>query len=494
MFVSAAHDTIGAARPRPSDDKVNVWARTIRRWLRSAAADVGESIDSFAGRSAVRRSWRIRKAGPADFSVPGATWNRLERELDGILSDLYAEIGTDAFGDVSKEIGIAVDPDLREVITPGAREAVGKDVTAISTSSRNDLTEAVATAVNRGYSVEQLTAGVKGDSFSGLRGIVDRWQADNPVSTTIDRATLIAKTELANAYNIGTLDAYAVSGLVELVNVFDGASCGWTTHTDPDLANGKRVPIDEARAHPISHPNCQRAFGAVIAGAPPPGAPGAQKVPRPQVGPQPGVTSPIELNARAIQARAFREASDAEPEVTAALQALERQGIGRLEGIAYRLKADGDRTVEKILGDVAAGDDLAKAAKVNDALRYTFMHEPGSYYSSVAKVHDDLVAAGFQPVKWRNNWDNPLSHDINTAWRSPSGTRFELQFHTPESFHRKMVEGPDGLPASHAVYEDYRSLAPQDIAHRRELEDLLTRIWKGTEIPPGAFKPPAIYP
>lgn len=45
-----------------------------------------------------------------------------------------------------------------------------------------------------------------------------------------------------------------------VLEVRDGAQCGWLTHTDPDRANGTLRAVDDALAHPAAHPNCQREF------------------------------------------------------------------------------------------------------------------------------------------------------------------------------------------------------------------------------------------
>lgn len=67
------------------------------------------------------------------------------------------------------------------------------------------------------------------------------------------------RTITATAHNEGSLSGAAAEG-VTYWEVFDGPFCGWTSHDDRQ-ALGMLVTQDEARAHPISHPNCRRAFG-----------------------------------------------------------------------------------------------------------------------------------------------------------------------------------------------------------------------------------------
>ncbi|MDT3396330.1 hypothetical protein RKE29_06695 [Streptomyces sp. B1866] len=90
-----------------------------------------------------------------------------------------------------------------------------------------------------------------------LRHVVYRDGARVPVRVWAEAATL-AKS--AVAYNAGTLNKARQAG-VAYVEVFDGADCGWLTHTDPDKANGTVRTVGEAAEAPISHPRCRRAFG-----------------------------------------------------------------------------------------------------------------------------------------------------------------------------------------------------------------------------------------
>lgn len=73
-------------------------------------------------------------------------------------------------------------------------------------------------------------------------------------------AEMAIRTSTALALNEGTLQGSADAGCLYW-EIFDGPTCGWTYHDDPELANGKIVSRDDALAYPISHPNCRRAVG-----------------------------------------------------------------------------------------------------------------------------------------------------------------------------------------------------------------------------------------
>lgn len=87
--------------------------------------------------------------------------------------------------------------------------------------------------------------------------VVYRNGARVPVRAWAESATL-AKS--AVAYNSGTLNRAREAG-VQVMQVFDGADCGWTSHQDTDKASGTLRTVEEAAEWPISHPRCGRAFG-----------------------------------------------------------------------------------------------------------------------------------------------------------------------------------------------------------------------------------------
>jgi hypothetical protein len=68
------------------------------------------------------------------------------------------------------------------------------------------------------------------------------------------------RTVSGTAYNQAGISA-ASEREVKYYEVFDGIGCGWESHSQGEMANGKIVTEDEAMAFPISHPNCRRGFG-----------------------------------------------------------------------------------------------------------------------------------------------------------------------------------------------------------------------------------------
>jgi hypothetical protein len=74
-----------------------------------------------------------------------------------------------------------------------------------------------------------------------------------------NRSQTIANTEIANARQLAALERYQEARCAA-VDVVDEPGCGWTSHEDPNKANGTVRLLHDARAYPLSHPNCRRVF------------------------------------------------------------------------------------------------------------------------------------------------------------------------------------------------------------------------------------------
>jgi hypothetical protein len=138
---------------------------------------------------------------------------------------------------------------------------------------------------------------------------------------------------------------------------------------------------------------------------------------------------------------------------------------GRLEGLNFRCKHD-ERLKEKIAEKIEAEPDRAPAQvirAINDAIRYTLCLEPSNYASGYWEFKQRLESSGYRMVYSKNHWlDDPEYKGTNTRWTSPDDQRFEVQFHTPESYDAKQQ-------VTHAAYE--RSRNPlTGRGERREIE------------------------
>jgi len=138
---------------------------------------------------------------------------------------------------------------------------------------------------------------------------------------------------------------------------------------------------------------------------------------------------------------------------------------GRLVGLEFRIKGE-DRLKEKIAEKIEHEPDRtpAEAAReINDAIRYTFCFEPDKYVRGYGEIKQRLEASEYRMIYCKNHWrDDPEYKGINTRWVTQEGQRFEVQFHTAESFHAKQE-------VTHGAYERSRNRLTER-SERREVE------------------------
>lgn len=211
-----------------------------------------------------QRALPVAKAAGLDWDADDIDWEFEEAELTALFGRWYARVGTAAYALVSEEIGVEVSFDLNARGVKRVLGSIAERVTGITETSRERIRSLVETAIDNGYSIEQLVAGVTDDGFGGLRELVAGW-ASTPAEGSESRAHMIALTETANAYSLSSIEGYRDSGLIDSVEVLDGPDCGWTSHDDPDLAHGSIRSLEDAEDWPTAHPHCQRAFAPVVA-------------------------------------------------------------------------------------------------------------------------------------------------------------------------------------------------------------------------------------
>lgn len=178
-------------------------------------------------------------------------------------------------------------------------------------------------------------------------------------------------------------------------------------------------------------------------------------------------------------------ASEYEPHLTASLDSVVGGAGGKLEGLEFRMKSKA--SLERKLKDEfrqhpqLSLEEVA-SSDVTDTIRYTAVFSSGRYRSGIEATRARLEASGASVVKARNYWRESGGgyRGVNTVFQDPSGVRFELQFHTPQSFRIKM--------SNHKIYEEAR-LVPNTSSGRSKLRDLLgaqERRWGTVKSPPGA--------
>ena len=192
-----------------------------------------------------------------------------------------------------------------------------------------------------------------------------------------------------------------------------------------------------------------------------------------------------EQNAEANKAHADL-ADEADRHILPALLRIEAADPGRqLAGLNHMVKGE-DRLKEKLADAWHGRPGLAARevlSMIPDAVRSTLMHSSEGYADGVLADVDRLKAEGFELIKLKNLWHADQYKGINSQWfRVETGTRFEMQFHTPESLEAKEL--------THEAYERIRANAAlpfdeQDLVQDRELENFQRRVNTLIATPPG---------
>ena len=205
-------------------------ARLTRlRDLQDLVTELRGSVDEQALRWVVTDLPRAFLTGALDMTAGAST---------GLSYDALGTLAADTYADLL-EATSGVDRTTKTLIrTLGKEHAADQLVRGkTATQAGRDL-------------AEQLTG----------RGVTAVTYANGARHGLGDYSDMLLRTKSALAYNEGGFVSLARSS-IDWVEVFDGGSCGWTSHADSDKPNGTVRPLAAAKAHPIAHPRCRRSFG-----------------------------------------------------------------------------------------------------------------------------------------------------------------------------------------------------------------------------------------
>lgn len=238
-------------------------ARARARIIAEALDPMLESIGRYFDEMADRILPSVAKATAFKWSDGDVDWPTEQERLREVLGAWWVYFGDAAYGVAGDELGMDLPFDISRPAVRAILEDLGKRIVDITEVSRRAVANMVAESLDRGYTLQQLVRGVADDGFGGLEALVRGW-GSTPNGRAGTRAALIAVTESGTAYNTAAVSAYEDSDVASGVRVFDGVDCGWLSHADSDKANGSIRTFEDARAHPLAHPRCQRAFAAEV--------------------------------------------------------------------------------------------------------------------------------------------------------------------------------------------------------------------------------------
>lgn len=209
--------------------------RDIERLRRRLIDRMSRRAESYLRRLAREAVAAHRAGGDAVAAI-----NEADRQLLALLTPQYTAAVVGVRRILSARYGMAAEIPMQPIL-----DAAGQRIVTVNGTARDVVRRQLRDAIRLNLSdaeTERLIRGAVGDTY---------------------RAERIARTESAFATNEATAQAYEAEG-IDRVEVFDGASCGWTSHDDPLKAHGRVVSVAAARRQPIAHPNCQRAFAPLV--------------------------------------------------------------------------------------------------------------------------------------------------------------------------------------------------------------------------------------
>jgi hypothetical protein len=171
-----------------------------------------------------------------------------------------------------------------------------------------------------------------------------------------------------------------------------------------------------------------------------------------------------------------------EPRVTTDLgEVAQKSAFGaELVGLEYRCKGE-DRLKEKVAERLQNEIDRTPEEVVQaipDAIRYTIHLDQENYVAGYRDASQRLEGVGYEMYHCKNQWENPEYKGINTRWMTPAGQRFEVQFHTAESYHAKQE-------VTHGAYERIRNSVTSR-AEIAKLKEFQQEVSSWVPLPDGA--------
>ena len=163
----------------------------------------------------------------------------------------------------------------------------------------------------------------------------------------------------------------------------------------------------------------------------------------------------------------LNQASDKEKEITTSLVGVERDLGIALVGLDYRFKSK-ESLIRKILTKMAAKDISAAAAaeSIDDVLRYTFLLSADKFVVEFHQTIARMQMFGHKAVSISNTWRQGAPYKGVNAVFEQNGQRYELQFHTQQSFDLKNGE-------LHELYEQFRTIGIAASEKERLLREMV---------------------
>lgn len=148
----------------------------------------------------------------------------------------------------------------------------------------------------------------------------------------------------------------------------------------------------------------------------------------------------------------YNKAVESEPLITSSVKDVAENCGLETYGLKNRIKGK-ESYLRKIRAEYKPDGNKYE---VKDIVRYTLgTDDAGALVKGMENAMDELSKLGYNTIAVKNSWEDPLNpyKGINTTVIAPNGQKFEIQYHTKESFEVK--------EKMHALYEKQRMIEDQ---------------------------------
>ena len=170
----------------------------------------------------------------------------------------------------------------------------------------------------------------------------------------------------------------------------------------------------------------------------------------------------------------YNKALTNEPEITKHIKAVAENTKLDIQGLENRIKTK-DSYLRKIRSNYEQGKT---EYEIKDIIRYTYTSKPEDIVGKTQKAIDIGSKQGYNTIEVKNYWldkNNPYN-GINTTVQASNGQKFELQYHTEESFEIKNGK-------MHELYEEQRLISNEESKQYSVLRDKMFELSDNMQVP-----------
>ena len=234
------------------EDLTEILEADLVKYFKKLADQVAGKMGRLLERSASSQT-QITKIGVDDVNPSGILPPDGRGGLNDVIRNGYGQIIKTTWDTVlNSGVAGALEFNDRSPIVTQIMQSADLTVTEMWNETERAVGKAVNTAVERGYSIDQLARGVPNENFPGVNSLARE--------TYANRARTIARTEVMRAMNATTLGYYEAQE-VEYVQAYDPDGDPADNYEGSDgrtcsQRHEQIYPIKQSRTV-VSHPNCR---------------------------------------------------------------------------------------------------------------------------------------------------------------------------------------------------------------------------------------------